>query len=292
MSGAKQVDLEQGTPEWHLWRKSGPTASNLPVLFDVSPYKTARDYWFEASGFGEIEGEDRSWLFRKGHEVEAELRQLFSKHVQTAIHPACFENGIFRASLDGYDKSVGVFEAKFVGKDALKKIADGEIPEHHRIQVQAQLFTSDSDRAYYGAKNGKDKIVIECGRDEKLIKQIVQKGTAFWESVKSGKCPELSPRDTLFITDQEQVALFERLAKLKAQKEAMENEYEELDKMVKSLANHPKVRCGDILVTEVERAGSIDYLKIPEVKALTEEYLEKFRKKSSVYKQIRFGKGA
>jgi Asp-tRNA(Asn)/Glu-tRNA(Gln) amidotransferase C subunit len=110
--------------------------------------------------------------------------------------------------------------------------------------------------------------------------------------VQSGKCPELSAQDTMFITDKKQVEYFQRLAALKRKKDEIEAEYEELDKIVKSLASHSKVRCGEVLVTEVERAGSIDYLKIPEVKALAQEYLEKFRKRASVYKSIRFGKGA
>jgi putative phage-type endonuclease len=291
-SSAKQVDIEQGTPEWHLWRGKLLTASDVAATFGESPYKTMRDLWFEKSGFGELEDEDRSWLFRKGHEVEAELRQLFSDHIKTPIQPACFEKGIFGCSLDGYEKSVGVFEAKFVGKEVLKKIAEGEIPRHHRIQIQTQLYGADAEKGFYGAKNGKDRVVVEFGRDEKLIKEIIKKGNAFWEMVQSGKCPELSAQDTMFITDKKQVEYFQRLAALKRKKDEIEAEYEELDKIVKSLASHSKVRCGEVLVTEVERAGSIDYLKIPEVKALAQEYLEKFRKRASVYKSIRFGKGA
>lgn len=288
---AKQVHIDQGTPEWLLWRQPLLTASDTAATFDESPYKTIGDLWFEKSGLGTPDDEDRSWIFQKGHEVEAELRQLFSDHVQIPIHPACFEKGIFGCSLDGYDKSVGVFEAKYVGKEVLKKIAGGEIPKHHRIQVQTQLYGSDSDKGFYGAKNGKDRIVIPFGRDEKLIKKIIQKGEAFMEMVRSGKIPELSARDTLFITDPRQVAIFQKLKTLKEQRDSIEAEYTELDKLVKSMASHPKVRCGNVTVTEATRSGSIDYLKIPEVKALAEEYLEKFRKRSSTYKTIRFGKG-
>lgn len=295
-SQAKQVNIEQGTPKWHTWRRTGVGNSDASALFfdengkSVSPYKTARDLWFEKSGFGDCEDEDKTWLFRKGHQVEAELRQLFSKHIDIEIQPACFENGIFRGSLDGYDKSAGTFEAKFVGKEVLKKIASGEIPRHHEIQIQSQLHTSDSDHGFYGAKNGKSRIVVPFGRNEKLIKQVIQKGEAFWEAVLSGKVPELSAEDTAFIIDPEQIALVNRLAALKKKKDAIEAEYDEIDSMVKAMAKHSKVRCGDVLISEITKTGGIDYASVPEVKELSDEYLEMFRKKASTYKSIRFGK--
>lgn len=298
MTPAKQVDIEQGTPQWHVWRHPLLGASDISALFvddrghSVSPYKTARDLWFEKSGLGEPEDEDRSWLFRKGHEVEAELRQMFSKYKGIAIRPTCFERGIFGASLDGYDKTVGVFEAKYVGKEALKAISEGEIPPHHRIQVQCQLYASDSDKGVYGARGYGSTAahVIEFGRDEKLIKSILKKAEAFMESIHSGTPPELAPDDTLFISEKSAVNVFNALSQLKRMKDKLEAEYEELEKKAKEFATHSKVRCGNVLIVEAERSGSIDYLKIPEVKALAEEYIEKFRKRSSRYKTIRFAK--
>lgn len=291
---AKQIDLVQGTKAWLAWRKSGIGASDVAALFGKSPYKTERDLWFEKAGLGEPDDEDRSYIFQKGHEIEAELRNMFADHCKIEIKPTCFENGIFLCSLDGYNKDLGILEAKYVGRDAMAKIVQGELPEHHRIQVQAQLYGSESDKAYYGAKAPETKggHVVEVGRDEKLIKQIVEAGERFWSSIGKGQVPALSPQDTLFITDPAQKALFERLCDLKAKKDQLESEYEEVDKAVRALATHPKVRCLGVSITEVERAGSVDYLRIPEVKALAEEYIESFRKKSSKYKTIRFVEGA
>lgn len=291
----KQINITQGTPEWHSWRQKGLGASDVAALFNESPYKTKRDLWFEKSGFGESDEDDQSFIFRRGHETEAEIRELFLKHTKIEMTPTCFERDeIFLASLDGYDKSMGILEAKLVGRDVLKQIADGELPRHHWIQVQAQLFASDSDKAYYGARapKVKDGIVVEVGRDEKFLSVLQKEVLAFWESLRGHEPPKLSKDDTLFITDPKQQALFKRLSELKLQKDAIESAFKEIEEQVKAIATHPKVRCGNVSITETQRSGLIDYAKIPEVNALAAEYLESFRKEPSVSKTLRFKKEA
>jgi hypothetical protein len=112
----------------------------------------------------------------------------------------------------------------------------------------------------------------------------------FWESIATNQVPKITDRDTLFIIDPVQAAIFKELAFLKVKKDSIEEAYSELEAKAKALAIHAKVKCGNVTISDVMRAGSIDYGKIPEVKELAEDYLESFRKKASKYKQIRFGK--
>lgn len=291
---AKQLDLIQGSPEWHVWRATGIGASDAAALFGKSPYKTKRDLFFEKSGFGQPDDEDRSYIYQRGHDTEDDIRSAFSDLTGIEVKPTCFENGIFLASLDGFDKRLGILEAKLVGKDVLAKIAKGETPEHHRIQVQSQLYSSEADKAFYAARapGVKKGHVVEIGRDETLIKEIIEAGEELWAAIQSGDVPSLSAGDTLFITDPTEIAIFKRLTELRAQKELIEAAYDEAEKLAKALAVHSRVRCGNIAITEVEKRGSVDYKKIPEVKAMAEEYLEQFRGKTSVYKMLRFVKGA
>jgi putative phage-type endonuclease len=296
MTAAKQVQIIQGTPAWHEWRRKGIGASDVAAIFGKSPYKTKRDLWFEKVGLGEPEDEDRSYIYRKGHQAEAELRELFSKHTKIEIKPACFEKEIiFLGSLDGYEKTIGILEAKLVGKEALNLArSEGTVPEHHFIQVQAQLHASDSDKAFWGGKapNVKGGIVVEIGRDEKMIALIRDEVRWFWDLVEKNEAPPLTDQDTVFITDPEKIALFEKLCLLKAEKDRLEEAYSEIEAKVKAMATHPKVKCHDVSITETERQGAVDYSKIPEIKALALEYIESFRKKSSVFKTIRFKREA
>lgn len=291
---AKQVMITQGTPEWHDWRRKGTGASDIAALFGKSPYKTKRDLWFEKSGLGEPDDEDRSYIFRRGHETEAILRELFIEQTKIEITPACFEKDeIYLASLDGLQPSICLFEAKLVGKEVLKTAKEKrEIPEHHWIQIQAQLHASDLDKAFWGGMAPKTKggVVVEFGRDEKFIKKMRKETELFWESLTTNTVPEMTDQDTLFIVDPVHVALFEKLSALKLQKDQIEEMYSELEERAKALATHGRVKCGNASITEVLRAGSIDYSKIPEIKKLSDDYLESFRKRASKYKQIRFAK--
>ena len=49
----KVVDLKQRTPEWHIWRNAGVTASDAPVLVG-SPCKTPWRLWAEKRGVSSI----------------------------------------------------------------------------------------------------------------------------------------------------------------------------------------------------------------------------------------------
>lgn len=292
MAAAKQVHIVQGTPVWHEWRRKGTGASDVSALFGKNPYKTERDLFFEKAGFGEPDDEDRSYIFNKGHENELTVRSQFYDQTKIELNPTCFEKDeIFLSSLDGYEQRVGILEAKFVGLEVLKKAAkDGEIPEHHWIQIQAQLHGTDEDKGFWGgrAPKAKDTVVVEIGRDEKFILDIRRKVTAFWERLAKNEAPPLSKDDFLFLNAPKDLQLFRELQALKAQLDAADAAYSKVEQAVKKLAAHPKVRCGDVTITETERKGSIDFLAIPEVKALPEEALEMFRKKSSVYKTIRY----
>lgn len=294
MTAAKQVQITQGTKEWHEWRRKGIGASDVAALFGKSPYKTKRDLFFEKAGLGEPEDEDRSYIFRKGHEAEAAIRKLFSKHTKIEISPACFEKeNVYLCSLDGYQRGIAILEAKLVGKEVLSKAhTTGEIPEHHWIQVQSQLHGSDSDKVFWGgvAPKVQDGVVVEFGRDEKFIKCIRAEVEDFYGMLEKNIVPPMSSQDTLFLTDPNLLAMAKELSILNAEMKEMELAYAELEKQIKDAAIHSKVKCGSLTISQVERSGSIDWQKVPEVKALSEEYLEKFRKKSSLYKQIRFGK--
>ena len=50
MSKMKTVDLNQRSPEWLQWRSQGITASDIPIILGLSPYKTPWQLWAEKVG--------------------------------------------------------------------------------------------------------------------------------------------------------------------------------------------------------------------------------------------------
>ena len=50
MSNMKVVDLNQRSEEWLQWRSKGVTASDIPIILGLSPYKTRWQLWAEKVG--------------------------------------------------------------------------------------------------------------------------------------------------------------------------------------------------------------------------------------------------
>ena len=285
----KKVDLIQGTDAWLSWRLKGVGASNTPALFEASPYQTIRDLWFSKSGFDEDElSESKKTLFSIGHSVEEKVRQLYLNKLGVKMTPACYElDDIILASLDGENENEGVLEVKYTGKENVKKAKLGEIPIHHTIQVQQQLLCSGYDKAHYVCTNdGIDYVSVIIRPDLKMQSEIRDKIFKFWEMVEAGKCPELGPKDTFFITDADQRMIFKKFKEIHAQKKAIETEYKALEAQIKDMAKHPKVKCAGVSITSYEVAGSIDYKSIESLKDIN---LEDYRKKPSLRKRITIG---
>lgn len=282
-------ELEQGTERWLEWRKTGVSASDSSCLFDANPYKTKRDLWFEKAGFdGEDLTEAKKFLFSKGHDIEEAIRELYMEKLGVLMKPACYSRDeIILASLDGENENEGLLEAKYVGKDVVKKAHEGEIPAHHRVQVNQQLLVTGYDKAHYVCSNdGKDFVAVIVRPDKKLQEEIREKIFNFWNMVLSGKAPELGPQDTMFITDADQRTLFRKFKEIHAEKERILQEYKALEAQIKDSCKHPKTSCAGVKVTRYERAGAVNYKKIPELKGLD---LEPYRNKASIITKITVG---
>lgn len=290
---AVQVQLTQGTPEWNAWRLQGIGGSDAPVIDGSSPYRTLRELFFEKTGKGASSEEDESkeFIFAKGHKTEALIRKQFQDRMNVEIKPICFQHGKFdylRASLDGFDSTHGVLEAKLVGKEVLEKATnEGEIPTFHYTQMQHQFLVSGADVGnWFGHDGKKNGIVVPIRADMEFIKRLEEREHRFWEDVKNGKIPALSDRDYLIPEDQR------LLVELRDAKELAENaqtQYETLRAQAVQLYKHPKISGGGLKIFKVIRQGSLDLMAIPEIVAavdgaretLKPEYLEGFRKKGS-----------
>lgn len=64
--------------EWLAWRKKGIGGSDVAAALHMSPYKTARDLYFDKIGVeSTIPQPDRSITFSIGHLLEDVVAQIF-----------------------------------------------------------------------------------------------------------------------------------------------------------------------------------------------------------------------
>lgn len=281
----KVVTLQQGTPDWHAWRRTGIGGSDAPVVLGVSPYNTPRGLYREKVGLATVEDipSGLEFIFQKGRAVEGLIRRQFHELTGVRMEPLCGQHEKhphILASLDGFDPKLGPLEAKLVGQEVLALAGkSGSIPEHHRVQIQHQLAVTGHDHAlWYGHDGIATGVLVDVERDEKLIQTLLERENEFWDRVVRRDAPPLSDQDYL---EPEDDALLRELRDAKELADNADIAYQALRKKVVETYKHPKIAGAGLKVFQVTRTGNVDWKAIPEVANLPVDYLNTFRGKPS-----------
>lgn len=201
------LPLVQGTPEWLEARRRHITASQVPVLFNASPYQKPQELLEEKlTGIEKEVSSFQQLLFQKGHNAEEAAREWLKANFNVEAKPAVLiskKHKILLASLDGHvpEKNM-IFEAKYMGEKALLEVREGKIKSHHLLQVQAQLLVSGAEKCIYFAMTDNGEAAIqEILPDEKVFSEIVSKAKEFSRDLKKLESAEKKYRslhDELF----------------------------------------------------------------------------------------------
>lgn len=301
--------MEQGSQAWLEWRKKGVGSSDAPIIMGVSPYKTKHQLWCEKIQDGcADESKGKNFIFEKGHHIEERVRGYFELKEDITYTADLFEREdkpYIRASMDLANKEHG--KGKEVKYVSLEEFEAGICPERYFPQVQHQYLCTDFLEINlvlvtdYVMVNG-EKVKIPKGSqlrmkeiavpvDVDYCAKLYDECVKFMEyHVEKKIAPELTDRDAVVIKDRNLKHLLSKYKRLKAKVDKVkpfQDEMEEIKEEIFKLTTHPIMKYGEIRVTTSERKGSIDYKKIPAVKAMKEDELESFRGKSSVTRSIK-----
>ncbi len=141
------VTLDQGSPEWLLWRTKGLGASDAPIIMGVSPWcdpitllnqKVAR--WFHSERHS---NKTKNARMMRGILMEPEARQAYIDQTGNYVEPLCAIHDCLdwmRASYDGAspDRKILV-EIKCINADDHQTALGGCVPAKYWPQVQHQL---------------------------------------------------------------------------------------------------------------------------------------------------------
>ena len=181
------VELQQGTPEWHAFRAAHYTASDAPAMLGISPYKT-RNELLREKNLGITPELDAATQARmaKGHEYEAQARSVAEAEIGEELYPAvgvCAAHPKLAASFDGItmDGRV-VWEHKTLNNTIRAAAAKGEIPEHHRAQLEHQLLVSGADKAIFCASNGTGEHISITYTSDPAMRQRIEAGWRQFEA--------------------------------------------------------------------------------------------------------------
>lgn len=290
MSAYKILNLIQGSPEWIKARYNYITASDVPVLFDSSPYKTALQLFEEKVMHIEAPvDESKQILFNIGHKVEVAGREWLVNHLGHNLDPAVIISDKvpeLLASLDGFSEKEGLIaEFKYVGAESLNEIKSGKLPAHHDIQVQSQLLASGAEKCIYFAMNPKgEAVTVEIAPDRNAHEEIADRIQKFVDRIKKGEAPEPTAKDYVSPDD----SRFSKLRDLKLQMDHASEQFEQLKEILAKEYTHPRIKAAGLLMIRSFRKGNVQYAKVPELKSVD---LERYRGKAVETVSVKLEKG-
>lgn len=282
--------------EWLKWRHAGIGSSDAPVIMGKSPYKT-RLKLYEEKILTEPPEEARSFILDKGNRLEPIARGKFAALYgldtgnEDPFGPRLFhleELPFLKASLDGCSKDGTAFiEIKYVGQEEFENLK--EVPERYVDQIQHQFMVSGCKVCYFVLINDKEEVRwLAIAPDEERQAQILAEETVFWfDHVLVKKPPDTMPGDYVELRFRGAASIAQKYKQLKAKQAEIEAEIEKLRDEILNKAkekNHARLTMRGLKIFQSERAGSVDYKKIPELQGVN---LDQYRKAGSKIWTIR-----
>lgn len=284
----------QSRADWLRWRKTGLGGSDMPIVLGHSPWKTPLELYEEKLS-DEID-ESSSYQTDLGNEAEPKIGSLFSFMKKIDFQPALVQMEDFtymKSSLDGYspDKTA-ILEIKLSGKDDFETVSNGKVPEKYYPQCQHNLLVSGAKVCYFVVHSfsayketrqaDPDNMrIVEVYPDKDYHAMLLREAAKFWDHVLKRKPPMPSDRDFKPLVGLSKEA--KRWKVLKQKIKELEIELEQIEEKIKlhaTAAQHPRLLCAGIKLTQVAKQGNVQYAKIPELKGVD---LDKYRSNGSIY---------
>lgn len=276
----KIVELEQGSPDWLLWRKTVITATDCPAILGSSPWLTAYKCWQRKLDL--IPEQKSNDAMERGKRLEPLIRERFVKKFGLNMTPLVVESSEYSflgASLDGLsDCGKYVLEIKTGGYKLYKMAQDSVVPRYYMDQIQHQLLVTGADKCFYvvGSEDEEKDTVIEVFPEPDFASNFLPVARSFLKCIAFRESPQLQDSDYKDMSDE---PLWKGYAK----------QYKEISEQIKNLEdikeNYRKELinlCGDqnclgqgVRVIRTTIRGRVAYDEIPEIKGVD---LDKYRK--------------
>lgn len=261
------MDLIQGSPEWLEWRMSGVGASEIPAIIGVCEYNTINGTWRvktrRSRGF---EGNSAT---QHGQETEAKARARYELITMNDVKPACATHPKYKtciASLDGISEDGKlVVEIKCPkGRDTIDTALAGNVPPQYWPQCQYQLAVTGADELHFFVyhEGSGEHALVTVKPDLEYQGTLIAAALDFWERyVLADVPPPLTDRDVKIIDDDP--ILKEVCGTILRGKDSMKKkDLDFLKAEAIAMAGHPKMLCGGVQISTVNRNGVFSYHKL------------------------------
>lgn len=161
-----ELNVSQGSPEWHQARAKCYNASEAPAMMGVSQYKKRSALIAEkATGIiPEIDAATQA-RFDMGHMSESLARPIIEQIIGEELYPivATDDSGKYLASSDGATMLVNIgIEHKLWNEKLAAEVANGNVPESHRWQLDHQFLVFGFEKILFVVSDGTSEKMVHC----------------------------------------------------------------------------------------------------------------------------------
>lgn len=200
------VDTENlSREEWLSWRRKGIGGSDVAGIMGISPFRTARDVYYDKLGIATVEDELENWVaLEVGHLLEDLVARIFHKKSGLEIYQIkkMFGHPVYPfmlADVDYFvrmpDGTTAILEIKTTNYNATGNWwQDGRevVPVYYEVQGRHYMAVMDVDRVFFCCLYGntEDEVIIrEIRRDMEYEQEMIYLEQNFWENHVSLKNP-------------------------------------------------------------------------------------------------------
>jgi len=145
----KEVNLEQNSDDWLIWRQSGIGGSDASTIMGDNPFKSWQDLLEEKLG---IKHNETNAAMMRGTRLEDSVREMVEEMYGVSLPAKCFVSSDYswqRASVDGWS---GLFfiEIKCPQTDGPHwKALDNKVPDYYYAQLQHNMMVTKTSNCRY-----------------------------------------------------------------------------------------------------------------------------------------------
>jgi putative phage-type endonuclease len=179
------IDLVQGTPAWHQWRRQGIGASEAPAIMGENPWKSRRRLLRERISYINNYQNEAMAI---GTRLEPEARIRYEIRFGIRVRPVCLQSTRFswlRASIDGlaYDGS-SVVEIKCGNRVYEIAAHENRVPGYYMGQLQHILAVTGLQQIdFWCFLPDLPQVHLRVDRDDRYIDRLMEEEHKFWEEV-------------------------------------------------------------------------------------------------------------
>jgi putative phage-type endonuclease len=175
-------DLEQGSSDWHTWRKGVIGASDAPKIMGENPWGSRSDLLAEKLGLTrEFQGNART---REGSSLEGLARHSLENRFKVKLKPTIVQDSkdpFLAASLDAIcNKYENLYEIKAGVKAYEHTKLTNNVPDYYVGQLQHILMVTELESLIYAVyRPDKPLLTVRVNRNESYIKRLRNKEKEF-----------------------------------------------------------------------------------------------------------------